>query len=210
MPSRPGPRIFGSALIERLPAAKNLRVFCLSWFWLGASRKFPGLRPERRSQACAAFLEFKTAQHRTEKAKRTSQDECGLSQIGLPDTGTAGWGAFFTLGKRGARADCFCSAAFAAITSGSGTGVPVRGKWAESGPATAGSAPFFTVVSLRATEARGDGDAGETAVSWLSASCQMAVSWPLGLPRRFQISWARWAMAVCVGEFEFFMVIIWD
>lgn len=134
------------------------------------------------------------------------QDEWGLSQTGFPDSGGARVGAFFPVGNCGARALFFWNAAFAAIVSGSGAPASVPGERWEVGATSAAPAtptPRFAAKRFWPTLAEDGIDSPElrwfasraATVNSRSASSQIAVSCPLGLPRPCQISWARRAMA---------------
>lgn len=104
-------------------------------------------------------------------------DECGLLQSGFPDSGGAAFGAFF-LGSFGARASFFCCSTFAATSMGSGGGGVSFVASFETSAACDSPCELSLVAELAIESCR-------------SASSQISISSPLGLPRCLQISCAR-------------------
>lgn len=141
-------------------------------------------------------------------AARKIQDECGLSQIGLPLSGGFALGAVL-LGCFGARADFFWSAESAADSPGVGCGGVADA--ASDGRSCVGGATFGSAGPEPACELPSPRPWGFEGVfcdeaviaSWRSASSQICVSQPSGQPRSRQICWARCFTASCVGGFGF-------
>ncbi len=132
------------------------------------------------------------------------QEECGWSQSGFP-VSAGGALRLFLVGSLGARASLFCWAAFAVASSGRMVcSTKVEGGESDlilSDMVTA----FFDsdVVRRDSSVLEPESESWLPAISWRSASSQISVSRPSGLPECCQISRARWEISPCEGELVF-------